>query len=237
MQNHKGCITAITCTRGRHSLLEKTLGYILSQDYKHLLYYVIFNNSPTIQELAEDYSTPNKKIILVNQYQYSQTQAPYTSMDQIFSDAMLYVPRETEVVTFFDDDDVFLPSHISEGMKGYYEAKARGKLAYKPYYSLIQTKEGIEKIHNMAEPSFFVNKKHIDKYGFNSHSSAYHHQWINPLLLDNLLHSPIEGASTFIYQWVGGVFHISGDGENPDNLKRHNDRELDEGDGIITAKF
>lgn len=230
-------VAAITCTRGRHSLLERCVGMFLKQDYEGLAYQIIFNNarpSRNPQRMGGDYNTSNKKIILVNQPFDIRTGERYSSINQIFENAMMHVPEEVEVVTFFDDDDIFLPNHISDGVKGYEKG---GLKAYKPMYSLIQTGEGTSKMRNMSEPSWFVEKAHIEKYGFSTHSSAYHHQWINPLLENKEVYEPEDGTSTFIYQWVGGCYHISGDGDNPENLNNHNRLSTDEGDGIIIPIF
>lgn len=227
-------VAAITCTRGRHSLLERCVGLFLKQDYEGLAYQIIFNNSPTKQELAPNLNTENKKIILINNNIDTLTGKPYSTINRIFEDAMGHVPNEVELVTFFDDDDVFLKNHISEGVKGYNKAKEQEQLAYQPYYSLCQTSEGITKMNNWFEPSIFVNKDWVNKYGFSTHSAAYHHQWLIPLMDNNLIFQPLDGPSTFVYQWVGGCYHISGDGNNPENLKNHNTMSTDEGDRIIT---
>lgn len=227
-------VAAITCTRGRHSLLERCVGNYLKQDYKGKSYQIIFNNSPHRQKLDTFYIPSHKKILLVNQHIDVKTGKPYESINRIFEDAMARLPYDVQVVTFFDDDDVFLPHHISEGVREWIEG---GKKAYKPYYSLCQTSSGIEKTHNMCEPSFFVEKEHVLRYGFSPHSSAYHHQWINPLIQENQIYEPIDGTPTFVYQWVGGCYHISGDGDNPENLANHNKNSVDEGDGIITPIY
>lgn len=230
-------VAAVTCTRGRHTLLERCVGLFLKQDYEGVAYQIIFNNakpSRNPQRMAKDYNTDNKKIILVNQPFDSRTGERYSSINQIFENAMMHVSEEVEVVTFFDDDDIFLPNHLSEGVKGYKEAREQGMWAYKPYHSLIQTTNSIEEIHNMCEPSVFVNKEYVNTLGFSTHSAAYHHQWLNPLIREGKLYEPIDGTPTFVYQWVGGCYHISGDGENPKNLENHNRNSTDEGDGIIT---
>lgn len=207
---------------------------MLKQDYKGKIYHLIFNNSSTEQKLAEGLDTENIKFILVNQDKYSKTGEPYSEINQIFEDAISFVPADAEVITFTDDDDLYLENHISEGAKGYTQALNLNKLSYKPYYSWMDINEGREKVNNMCEPSIFVFKDFIQRIGFEKHSAAYHHKWINELKDNDLWYEPLEGIPTFIYQWVGGVFHISGDGDNPDNLKNLRNFEQDEGDQIIT---
>lgn len=230
-------ICCITCTRGRHSLLERALGCIMKQDYEGLFYYIIFNNSPVEQRLAENLDTDTRKIILVNQSRWSKTGELYSNTHQFFSDSVLHVPEDVNLISFPDDDDKYLPSHIRKGVLGYLEAILNNKIAYKPFYSLMEQGREISKINNVCEPSIFVSKEHILKTGFNEHSSAFHHQWITKLTDDNLLHEPLDGEPTFIYQWGDGNYHMSGNGDNPDNLANFRKYHQDEGDGIITPTY
>lgn len=227
-------VCCVTCTKGRHSFIERVLGMILKQDYKGKIVHLIYNNSLVSQELAPNVSTENREIILINQYRYSKTNEFYKGMSEISEDALSYIPAEVEVVTFMDDDDIYLDNHISEGVKGYLDALNLNKLAYKPFYSLMDSTEGRTKINNVCEPSIFVFKDFLVQAGFDPHSSAYHHQWIRALTEGDLLHEAVDGIPTFVYQWMGDVYHMSGNGDNPDNLDNFRKTHQDEGDLIIT---
>lgn len=227
-------IYAICCTYNRHSLLERAVSLFLQQDYKGPHKLLIYNNSTIDQNLDREYDN----IVLINNNISYTTGKPYDNVGDIFKDALSHVPfDDARVITFWDDDDIFLPNHLSEGMKGYIEALEMGKRAYKPLNTYFRYANEPQKLsQNLCEPSIFVNTDFVRKHGFISHSAAYHHGWINPLIKEDLLYTKRDREPTFIYDWSteASAFKISGDGENPENFSRHKQHSGDIGDQIIT---
>lgn len=230
-------VTAITATAGRHNCLERIVKYFLDQDYAgdHLL--LIYNNSEIAQELGSFSYPKNKRIFLINNSLDKRTNAPYTNLGAIYRDALLYVPSLTQIVCHMDDDDAYLPNHISEGVKGFQNALLAEKLAYKPEQSWYRHEAGTVRAGNTLEPSIFIDYDFLCKHGYSMETGAQHLLWHNALVQDNLLLVDPAGIPTFIYVWDGkepGVWKTSGDAGNVNNFNNYRRASQNHGDRIIT---
>jgi hypothetical protein len=232
-------VYSLTATCGRHKSLERCVGMFLDQDYwdDHTL--LIYNNSEVLQDLGEIKLLPNKHILLINNCIDLSlgTGGKYTNLGAIYRDMLKYVPENCDLVNFMDDDDLFYPNHISEGVKGFIRGS---KEAYKPLYSLYRTKGKLEKVNNTLEPSIFVSFKWLKKYGFSETTSDQHLQWVLPLVHQNQIFADPEGKQTMIYNWGDDyyAFKTSGDMKNPNNFENYRKNSQDHGDRIISpTKF
>lgn len=196
------------------------------QDFVHLIY----NNSEVQQTLAAGLPS---NILLVNNYTNLKTGRSYENLGQIYNDAVTFIPEDVEIVNFADDDDMFLPTHLSEGVKGYLKG---GKLAYKPQRSYYYAAGKLSLVENVLEPSIFVQKEHLLKYGFSDATTEQHHQWFQPLVNEGNLYVDPEGAPTLIYDWSQEIptFKTSGDPYNSENFGNYKRHSVDHGDRVIT---
>lgn len=223
-------VAIITCTRGRHTHLERVVRCMLDQDYTDFIH-IIYNNSCSEQRLNSN--LPKDKFMLINNCLDLQTKQPYKTLGAIFRDAMSFVPPSVSIVNFADDDDLYLQRHVSEGVLG---IERGGKTAYKPKYSYFKSARRIEKLENTLEPSIFVKREHVDKIGFDGDTVTYHLKWLNPLVYSNDIFVDPQGVSTLIYDWSQTLptFKASGNPNNPDNFKNFEKASSNEGDLIIT---
>lgn len=235
---HVLCVCA-TC--GRHSLLERSLRLFLEQDYlgEHTL--LIYNNSEVPQKLAPLELPDNKHVILINNNIDSITGAQYTSLGAIYNDVIKNVnPEQYEYMTHWDDDDLFLPSHIREGEKGLSWSHFRSDgiyVAYKPKYSFYRAKEGIVLTENTLEPSIFVETQEVKRYGYSLTTTEQHLQWVEPIKEAHSLFVDPVGIPTLIYNWGDTelfTFKTSGDFHNPKNFNNYRTHSVDHGDQVIT---
>lgn len=226
-------VLAICATAGRHHCVERALRMFLNQDYPNK-YLLIYQNSEVYQELAD--FEGKDRVILINQHIDSVTRESYKTLGAIYNDAITYIPENIDVITFQDDDDIFLPNHLSEGIEGYERAVASGRIAYKPIQSYYRHREGIALIGNNLEPSVFVDVQHIKKYGFSLTTTEQHLQWFHPLLDENQILIDIEGIPTLVYNWGDNfpTFKTSGDYTNVNNFDNYRNSSRDHGDGVIT---
>jgi hypothetical protein len=202
-------------------------------------------NTGTPLKLPEDFELPeNKKVYIDN-----VSMLGFTSLGAKYNHAIKMAKNlfpGVMVVTSADDDDIFLPNHISEGIKGMGSALLQGKVAYKPYWSYARSRdqEGLvhyEKVHNALEPSIFVTVNHIITHGFAPVSIRYHQQWLDPLEQRNKILVDKNGVSTLIYNWGdnGGadsweIYKMSGSGDDSrENLKGHLAHSKDMGNNIL----
>ncbi|WEA01825.1 hypothetical protein [Mucilaginibacter sp. SJ] len=222
-------ITAIMATCGRHYCSERSLSLFLEQNYqdKHLL---IYQNSEVQQRLSE--CIDPSLVTLVNNSMDMNTHQPYISLGAIYNDAIKHLPVDTDIVTFWDDDDLFFDDHLSEGIRGLIRG---GKTAYKPASSYFRTQAGMTKERNTFEPSIFVKASHIFKYGFHRTTTDQHLKWLEPLLADSDIYVDEDGKSTLIYNWSDEVllYKTSGHSYKPDHFDEYRSLSYDHGDRII----
>jgi hypothetical protein len=221
----------LTCTSGRHTLLERVVRCFLEQDYENKVM-LIFQNSEVEQQLDE--SLLDKNIILVNQHLDSKTGLPYTNLGSIYNDAIKFIPEDVDVVNCGDDDDFYLSNHLSEGIRGYERAAAKGQVAYKPKFSYFRHAGGIQKMCNVFEPSIFVCAKHLKQYGCHENTTNQHHKWLDAVGSNMTMEE--DGISTLIYDWRSPVpcFKTSGNPHGQQNFNNYRNFSKEHGDKIIS---
>jgi hypothetical protein len=184
-------------------------------------------------ELRLNSNLPKDKFMLVNNHISMNTGKPYQTLGEIYSDILSILPAEAEVVNFMDDDDVYFPNHIEEGIKG---LERGGLKAYKAKYSYFRYLRDTNLSENNLEPSVFVKADHIREHGFSDETTAQHLKWLQPLYDNNEIFMDPEGPPTYICDWSQeiGTFKTSGDPHNPKNFANYDAHSQDLGDGIIT---
>lgn len=223
-------VCLITATKNRHQQLERVVRFSFNQTVDNWVH-LIYNNSNT--PLRLNTNLPSEKYILINKSLFSKTNKPYTTLGDIYTDVLQYIPEECDVINFMDDDDIFLPNHVEEGIKG---LEKGGLLAYKPSHSYFKQISGVSLAQNTLEPSIFVKTSHVKEFGFSSETTAQHLQWVNPLLYNNQIFVDTAGIPTYICDWSQQIptFKTSGDPNNPQNFQNYTNWSQDKGDGIIT---
>lgn len=246
-------VIAIMCTCGRHTLAERSLRFFLDQEHANdqdhfdIHHLIIYNNSPVALTIPSDLMMEVKGykwVELINQHLDSTTGEPYSNLGAIYNDVLAHISQkddfgddENYVLVHWDDDDIFLPSHIAEGMKGYRRALREGKVAYKPEKSYYRYPGGIQLMGNNLEPSVFVSGAHIQKHGYSLTTSDQHMPWFNSLLSENLMLIDPHGPPTLIYNWGDTdipTFKTSGNAGHPNNFDNYRNFSKDHGDGVLT---
>lgn len=224
-------VCLITATKNRHKQLERVVRFALDQTYDNYVH-LIYNNSSSSQRLNTN--LPKDKFILINNHISLKDKRPYLNLGEIYNDVIKFIPTDVDLVSFMDDDDIYLTNHIEEGVKGYLKG---GKKAYKPQKSYFKQSGGrLDLVENTLEPSIFVEAKHIIDYGFGDESVAHHHKWLTPLVRDGQIFVDPDGEPTYVCDWSQeiGTFKTSGDPYNPQNFNNYARTSKDIGDGIIT---
>jgi hypothetical protein len=170
---------------------------------------------------------------LINCHLDTATKNPYRSLGAIYNDAIKYIPEDTNVITFWDDDDLFYDDHLAEGVNGLVRG---GKTAYKPATSYFRQEGGMYREKNLFEPSVFINASHILKYGFNDTTTDHHFKWLDPLIFNDEIYIDPYGRSTLIYNWIDEVpvYKTSGKNSNPNTFDEFRTYSFDHGDRIIS---
>ena len=242
-------ILCITATKNRHTHLEKLVRSFLDQDFTGDAILLIFNNSVIPLTLDKFPIPSNRTILLFNQHISSITERPYENVGDIFKDALLQfvtIYKDTEgivfdpkdplsdyLVTHMDDDDYFLPNHLTAGHDGVMRSR---RSAYKPKFSYYRDKNGVSKASNTFESSIFVFLPLLLQHGYHSTNVTYHHKWLDAVTNMDELEIDPNGPSTYIYDWSGSIptYKTSGSGKEFDTFKTYDQHSLDFGDSIIT---
>lgn len=235
-------IAALCCTHGRFTCLKRVIRCFMDQTYTGPSLLFICNSGKELKfsdELRNYISTFSDKRI----YIFNIKESDYNSVGEKYNIALQALFERfpmVDVVTSFDDDDIFLPNHLSEGNKGIEKAYSKGKLAYKPKLSYFRYREnGLHKIaqnENTYETSIFVDAKYLKERGFAPVSIRYHQQWLDLLTIENKILVDTLGESTLVYNWgdTWDTYKMSGSGiDNQNNFDAHKRRSLDMGNGIL----
>ena len=217
MENEK--VTLITCYIGRSKYIKRILASFLAQDYEGPIELILYHNGYGFHQLGAIELPSSRTIRLINNYIDKETGKEYTNTGAIFRDALTHATGS--IINFFDSDDLFLPNHVSEGVKGYNKTDF---YAYKPKYSYHVYLDKFSLEENNMEPSIFVSKSYLEYKGFAPVSSSYHQEWLSPLQNDRMIFEDPEGTPTFLYDWHKGhnTFKISGAGDDSEkNFKNH----------------
>lgn len=236
-------IVWLTCTYGRYKCLQRNLKCYLDQDYEGSSVMYICNTGLSLR-LPDNFELPSNKKIYIDNVSADK----FISTGQKFSYAVGRVQElfpEATVITHADDDDIFLPNHLSQGMIGMDKAIASNKLAYKPFYSYYRERKDGELItvlaNNTLEPSIFVDAKYLFDKKYANVSVRYHQYWLDPLIDQGKILIDEKGKATLIYNWGdnGGenswnIYKMSGSGNDSyQNYIAHKLYSKDMGMGIL----
>ena len=189
-------VCAVMCTYGRFDIVKQSLTMFLAQDYPNKQL-VIFNTAPTPLE-GNDFLRSHPDIKIVNQ-QHKFNGQPYQSLGDVRNASLEHA--EGDIYICWDDDDLFMPWHISQAMAHYNAAPVK---AWKPDVSYF-SQDGGESYQglmgNAMEASFVVSMKHIKTHGFSTGRSGAEHVdggWLDKCepLVENV--SPFE---SYGYIW------------------------------------
>ncbi len=167
-------------------------------------------------------------VIIVNNDKDYQTGLPYTNRGQICRDAVTHASGEYFMLA--DDDDIYLPYHLEQAVKG---IKSNGMDAWKPEKSLFATKEEIKLVQNTLEASVIVKMNRIRDIGFRSDVTGYEGlSWYTKLRDEGQLdENNKKYVPSYCFNWsdpteIAG-HKQSGDIDNPNNFDIHKEQSKD----------
>lgn len=193
-------VSCLMTTYGRFECVERSIAFWLNQDYPNKE--LIILNTAEIP-LTLDANLENKGIRIINN-EYIHNSNPvikYSSVDQVRKDILKLANGEYYIC--WDDDDMYMPFHISQGMKYIIEGK---KVAWMPEKSYWSPDGGntIELASNSMEASCIVKISELKKYGFSDNTNgAEHLAWRHGMRDDGLLdeHFSVTPLESYVYVW------------------------------------
>ncbi len=222
-------ILNICLTYNRHKCLRRALRCFLDQDYEGEQTLLVYNTGEPVKDYDMGPPLPkNKHIILINSKKDFETGEEYECVGNKFKDVLTLIENlgsmlkaDVDLVTHWDDDDVFLPYFNRLGVEGFQKAKEEGFEAYKTYFSYYRDEVGMHVESNNFEPSIFLDYQWIKDHPYSSTNVTFHDGWLKPLVKEKKLFIDRVQRPLFIYDWHPElkVFKMSGLPDTPENYQ------------------
>jgi hypothetical protein len=214
------------CTYGRFETVRQSATFWKYQDYdnKEL---IIFNTAPVHIQLDDGLSDYNIRVI--NQQDETGTSTPFKSLGKVREDSLEYA--DGDIYICWDDDDMFLPWHMSQGMK---KLNEHGSHAWKPEHSYFSMDGGktYKYAGNSMEASILVDINELKKHGFFYESGSEHLKWLDPMNKSkDVVIESVRPLESYAYVWGSKIapHKTSGNINHPDNFEHHKQGSLDFG--------
>lgn len=225
-------VSAVMCTYGRFSCVERAMNCFLSQTYpkKELIIFNTDIESPYKQEI--DSRLTELGIILINCNVDSVTNEPYTNVGAIRRDALMYASGE--YVITWDDDDVFLPWFMEQAID---RMKQTGLPSFKPEMSFFYSGNNLRLVMNTLEASVVASKQKVREYGYLLETGKEGLGWYTKLRDNKELDEHDKYyLPSYCFNWNDGQemkapHKQSGDIDNPNNFNNHKEASNDKVDG------
>lgn len=220
-------ISSILCTYGRFHCVQRSIGMWLNQDFLGEKELIIFNTSEhpfvigdKLQGMANVHSihAPRKT-----------DGTNYGSLGEVRNEALKYATGD--LYSCWDDDDLFLPFHLSQSYERYMQANC---LAWKPKHSLFSNDGGktFKLAGNAMEASILADMAFVRKHKFSTNQSGAEHVqggWLDKLKKNEFVIEEIRPS--YAYVWGDGLHKTSGSIDNPNNFENHKTASEDFGIG------
>lgn len=226
-------VTAIMCTYGRFTCVERAMNCFLAQTYpnKRLIIYNTDKDSPYKQE---DWYTKHRILVWNNNMDY-KTKEDYTNVGAIRRDALELVSDGLGgYVVTWDDDDIFLPHFMEQAIDRIRETKLP---SFKPERSFFYSGNNLRLVMNTLEASVVAKYDKVTEYGYLLETGKEGLGWYTKLRDNKELNEHDKHyVPSYCFNWNDGQemnapHKQSGDIDNPDNFNNHKKQSLDRVNG------
>jgi hypothetical protein len=225
-------VSSVLCTYGRHACVERSIGMWLSQDYKYEKELIVFNTAPE-PLLPGSLLSEMDNVFFIHAPKHGSGK-DWESLGEVRNAALQYCSGF--LYSCWDDDDLFLPWHLSQGKRAWREC---GKIAWKPEHSLFSQDGGrtYKLAGNSMEASFLVRLDFVKEHGFSEKQSGAEHVqggWLDKarelgeVCVENI-------RPSYAYVWGDGLHKTSGAIDNPNNFEHHKAASTDFGEGVLVV--
>jgi hypothetical protein len=228
-------VSCIANTYRRFTCLNRSIRFFLNQDSnveKELIIY----NTDIEYPLELDDSLKDENIKIINNNTDLVTRQPYTNIGDIRRDSLQYADGSHYIC--WDDDDIFLPWHISQCVDGF--NKNPDIWAWKPHTSMFWNRDGINLACNNMEASILVDLNKLKEIGFSNHQGGGEHlYWMDIFKKLNKFYIDKSSIPSYCFNWsdnseIGG-HKQSGSIRREDNFEFHKKNTKDHAKGKLTA--
>jgi len=190
-------VTCLCATKGRYELLRSAVSYFILQDYpnKEL---IIFNNHEVDIKLS-DFVKKQGNIHVVNAGEFS-------SISDVYNTALTYVDsfgeQTSEFIAIWDDDDIYLPWHLSTGIA---KLRETSKMAWGPKYQFFVAGDSLDIVTNYCEGRLIVNYEFLKSVGFGTTEGVSknhpHPKWMREVDLNGGFAESDCDENSYAYYW------------------------------------
>jgi glycosyltransferase involved in cell wall biosynthesis len=228
-------VTAIMCTYGRFSCVERALNCFLAQTYpnKELIIYNTDTESPYLDPNCD--LTPYG-VVIINSNRDTLTKQPYTNVGAIRRDALVFASGD--YVVTWDDDDIFLPFFMQQAVERMAET---GLPSFKPEKSFFYSGDNLRLVRNTLEASVVASINKVMEYGYLLETGKEGLGWYTKLRDNKELNEyDTYYVPSYCFNWNDGQemkapHKQSGDINNPNNFENHKKHSLDRVEGRLIS--
>jgi len=210
------------CTYGRMTVSERAYNMYLAQTYanKQLIIYNTCIKHPYV--LTPEMVKNNVRV--VNCGIDMMTGEPYSNVGAIRRDALLLAPVAGDFIITWDDDDVFLPWFMQQGVD---RMQQTGLPSFKPEMSFFYASDNLRLVRNTMEASVIVSYEKLREYGYRMETGYEGLAWYTKMRdAKELNEHDKHYIPSYCFNWNDGDKHNaphkqSGDINNPDNFNNH----------------
>ena len=225
-------VTAIMCTYGRFTCVERALNCFLAQTYpnKSLLIY----NTDVEQRYVLKEEFRKHRVWVINNNTDYKTKLPYTNVGAIRRDALGWAFYEDGYVVTWDDDDIFLPHFMEQAID---RIRETGLPSFKPEMSFFYSGNNLRLVRNTLEASVVASMTKVYQYGYLLETGKEGLGWYTKLRDNKELNEhDTYYVPSYCFNWNDGQemnapHKQSGDIDNPDNFENHKKNSLDRVNG------
>ena len=224
-------ISAVMCTYGRFTCVERAMNCFLAQTYpnKEL---IIFNTDVDSPYKDDGCKLIPYGILIINCNNDSVTNLPYTNVGAIRRDALMFASGD--YVCTFDDDDVFLPHYMEQAIDRMAETRLP---SFKPEMSFFYCGGRLSLVKNTLEASVIADRQLVRKYGYLLETGKEGLGWYTKMRDHRELdENDSRYVPSYCFNWNDGAemkapHKQSGDIDNKDNFENHKAASVDRVDG------
>lgn len=228
-------VTAIMCTYGRFSCVERAVNCFIAQTYinKRL---IIFNTDIDSRYEIQDWFKDHRIVVWNNNMDY-RTKKDYTNVGAIRRDALELVGDDMGgYVVTWDDDDIFLPYFMEQAVD---RMRETGMPSFKPEKSFFYSGNHLRLVKNTLEASVVASTKKVMEYGYLLETGKEGLGWYTKMR-DNkeLDENDSQYIPSYCFNWNDGAemnapHKQSGDIDNPENFNNHKNHSTDKVNGRL----
>lgn len=226
-------VSAVMCTYGRFSCVERAVNCFLAQTYpnKRLL---IYNTDVESGYKVKDSFYEDARILVWNINTDFMTKKPYTNVGAIRRDAIRLLGDKCGYVVTWDDDDIFLPWFMEQAVD---RMEQTGIPSFKPEKSFFYSSNWLRLVKNTLEASVVASTRKVMEYGYLLETGKEGLGWYTKMRDNKELN---ENDSYYIpsycFNWNDGEqmkagHKQSGDIDNPENFENHKRESIDKVNG------